>query len=304
MYHATLVTAAAALLLGCSVGEVGGHRFVEAGVDGTVSFVDGTLVDGKAKANEAGLPCALTCTGCCLEDLCLPGTTDKACGKGGKDCRDCSLNGQTCESQTCQGVCTPSCASKCQGEDDGCGNPCPTNSCGGCCQQSLCRPGTSSSACGVDGTVCVSCASPTPTCSAGTCKCVPSCANKCTGESDGCGGTCTANTCTGCCDAGGKCLAGTSSAACGVGGASCVSCTATGLKCVSGTCQCVPECMGKCKGAPDGCGGACPMNHCTGCCDASLVCQTGQSGTVCGKAGAPCADCTAGSKACQGGSCI
>ncbi|MFZ5785103.1 MAG: hypothetical protein ACOY3Y_01565 [Acidobacteriota bacterium] len=62
--------------------------------------------------------------------------------------------------------------------------------------------------------------------------------------------------------------------------------------------------MGKCKGAPDGCGGTCPTNHCTGCCDANLVCQTGQSSGACGKAGSPCVDCAAGSKGCQGGTCV
>lgn len=51
------------------------------------------------------------------------------------------------------------------------------------------------------------------------------CAGKCAGADDGCGGTCTTNSCTGCC-AGTVCNAGTDTSACGANGGACIDCGA------------------------------------------------------------------------------
>ena len=71
---------------------------------------------------------------------------------------------------------------------------------------------------------------------------------------------------------------------------------------------CPIKCAGRCPGAPDGCGGTCKTNGCSGCCDGSQ-CRMGTFDTACGKAGQACADCTGkvggecGKGACKAGAC-
>ena len=294
---------------GCQEGQVGGvvvpdgsGEGVEAGGGSEAGPDSKAAVD--AATTDHGPPCKLTCAGCCLDDFCLPGSSDNACGAGGAACRDCTLNGQTCKDGSCVGICKPYCTGRCKGEDDGCGDPCPTNTCTGCCDVGdVCQPGTASSACGTSGETCASCPVSTPTCVSGTCKCVPDCAAKCQGVDDGCGGTCPINTCFGCCDASNVCQPGTADNACGLAGAACVDCAASGEKCAGWKCKCFPSCNGKCQGADDGCGSPCLINHCKGCCDASKACQAGTVDTACGENGAACTDCTLSSQTCTSQSC-
>jgi hypothetical protein len=138
-------------------------------------------------------------------------------------------------------------------------------------------------------------------------------------------GGCGPATCGGGCCAAGACVAPPFATACGSGGAACVDCTtdpradscgsagcvcaAAGARCPDGQfcyavgCRsCQPACAGKCAGADDGCVGTCPSNDCTaGCCAADLTCvaYASQSDGTCGHAGAACASCTAGGRACD-----
>jgi len=75
----------------------------------------------------------VTCTnGCCMNDQCLGGMADTACGVAGMNCVDCTLSGQTCDWNT----------RKCQGSGD------CSSTCQGCCQGNQCVDGTSATACG------------------------------------------------------------------------------------------------------------------------------------------------------------
>ena len=63
-----------------------------------------------------------SCAGCCAGTSCVPTgqQTDGQCGSGGGACEACTAPA-TCFDGAC---CTPDCASKCGGEDDGCGGNC------------------------------------------------------------------------------------------------------------------------------------------------------------------------------------
>jgi len=130
-----------------------------------------------------------TCTeGCCEGNKCMdPSAT--TCGTGGGDCVDCTADarsdscsasvcvcaatgspcpqGEECAPTGCEG-CTPDCAGKCQDADDGCGSPCPNNSCtDGCCtgaHECILYVNQSDSVCGKDGGTCMDCAIMTEVC--------------------------------------------------------------------------------------------------------------------------------------------
>jgi hypothetical protein len=98
--------------------------------------------------------------------------------------------------------------------------------------------------------------------------CTPSCAGRCPGADDGCGGTCSGNGCSGCCD-GTACVGGHEIEACGSGGGACLACVPSA------------DCLG---GACTGCGhdagepAACADNDSPGCAQvlASLTTQADQ----------------------------
>lgn len=55
------------------------------------------LDDGARPVDTGPFVCsALTCTGCCLENICLGGNLDDTCGYSGRVCRRCS-EGSRCE---------------------------------------------------------------------------------------------------------------------------------------------------------------------------------------------------------------
>jgi hypothetical protein len=258
-----------------------------------------------ATGGQDGSACAAICQGCCTEDgTCTGGADDQACGMNGVVCADCTLTGQECTGSICAGPCISNCTEACNGGSDGCGGTCSGNTCTGCCDgQLVCRKGTANGLCGTGGETCDNCLATGLTCVEGDCICVADCANACQGEDDGCGGTCPQHTCKGCCNESGVCQSGTSSTACGSGGGACTDCTTSGLVCSGGQCACIPDCQGKCAGADDGCGNPCSKNHCSGCCDDALECQTGKNDTVCGNGGASCMDCTLQGQTCTGGHC-
>ena len=140
-------------------------------------------------------------------------------------------------SLTVGGSCTPSCSGKCAGASNGCGGTCSTNQCPGCCTSShSCQTGNTSSYCGTSGEDCDSCVSG-EYCSGGNCvsSCTPSCSGKCIGASDGCGGTCSTNRCSGCCTSSHSCQTGNTSSYCGTSGEDCDSCV-SGEYCSGGNC--------------------------------------------------------------------
>lgn len=94
----------------------------------------------KNNCGEA-VNCTQYCAGCCADATCLPGTGNDICGKNGAVCANCA-SPAVCHGQTC---CTPDCAGKCGGADNGCGGKCPgdAGSCPSECQT-----------CGVDGQTC------------------------------------------------------------------------------------------------------------------------------------------------------
>lgn len=224
--------------------------------------------------------------GCCdSTGACEPGTTDSACGSGGKACVACT------SPDTCGGSGIP--------QSCGCG---PSN-CDGCCDSTgACQAGTSSSVCGSGGAACAACTSP-DTCGGG-------------GTPQACGG-CEATSCpNGCCDSTGKCQTpGTSDSACGTGGAACLACQSPAT-CESSQCSCPPDDGGL---VPPACGSVCcdAVQFC-GNAATSLCCNSGETacGSTCCGAGDTCAiaatglccetgETTCGSTCCpSGGSCV
>ena len=81
-------------------------------------------------------------------------------------------------------------------------------------------------------------------------------------------------------------------------GVPCQNCAANTVTDAGG---CFAECQGRCAGADDGCGGTCGSTDCTGCCDDTHACVAdgGQSDTVCGSGGSPCANCATAGKICH-----
>jgi hypothetical protein len=269
----------------------------------------GETCDPKTGACVPTSPCG-PCTGCCINNACLAGTVDKACGANGGACETCGA-GQSCApGSEGGGVCTSAV----------CG---PTN-CAGCCSPKGCMTGTLVAACGTGGHACQACAGA---------QCAPA--------GPGNGGVCVATgcnpqNCPGCCDANGLCQAGTGLAACGGGGGACATCSSTEV-CVAGACAvpagCGPQsCAGCCSssgcvggGSNDACGsgggacqscgntatcvanvcqtaGACDATTCpTGCCDGNL-CRPGTNDSACGSGGAACAACGMGTQ-CANGAC-
>lgn len=86
---------------------------------GTAGATCGTCGAGQAcnaaKACEAvSTGCAMSCSGCCVGNVCNPGTATTACGVSGGACATCQT-GQTCGGGACQNACPPAsvCGSAC-----------------------------------------------------------------------------------------------------------------------------------------------------------------------------------------------
>jgi hypothetical protein len=214
--------------------------------------------------------------------------TDSPVGDTGKGdvVKSCTASaecptGEACDTTT--GMCTTACSS--------------TQACnGGCCDGTMCVPGTKPSACGLSA-MCASCVSDTSgnACLAsGSCGCenASDCPTDeaCDATTHVCSSTCSATqTCNGgCCNAG-TCAAGTGQTACGATGGVCASCP-TGQECASGACVCdsVSCPSGCCKG---GSGGTCEA-------------YASESTSSCGTGGASCAPCGSGDYCDAKGACL
>ncbi len=132
--------------------------------------------------------------------------------------------------------------------------------------------------------------------------------------------TCTATTCTGCCDTTGECRSGFDNSACGTRGGACGTC-GLGQTCLSGACSITGSGAGTATGggfggtgggstAGGGTGGGvtpCNSTNCPGCCATGGQCFTGRSDGACGTNGASCVACALG-QACTplavGGRCL
>jgi hypothetical protein len=170
------------------------------------------------------------------------GTTDAACGSGGKACAACT-GGQKCDDKHCVAPATCSASN------------CPS----GCCDDSdKCQTDGSSTTCGNTGGRCQTC-SGTQNCTDGVCV------RPCNED------------CAGCCDSTGACLASVHDS-CGVGGLDCTPCTADQI-CTDGKCigmGCKATCAGCCSG--DDCNAAGNTNAACGSNgNACIMCGTGQS---------------------------
>lgn len=161
----------------------------------------------------------VSCNGCFATEKkqnCLPGVKDKACGLGGKVCRECEGD-KVCSQGECQKP--PSC------------NP---SNCNGCCEGTVCRSGADPQACGSDGEQCQQCLHGA-TCEDGDCT-VP----------------CNSDTCPeGCCTDDGKCVEGMADDACGKNGGECIDCSDEQFCSQDQTCvekSCKDRCDGCCSG--------------------------------------------------------
>ena len=197
--------------------------------------------------------------------------------------------------------CTPECAGKCAGADDGCGQLCPVNQCVGCCQGKVCKAGTATNQCGAVGNACKDCTF-SGTCTSGFCA-TGACTTQNRPNGIACpSGRCYSGTCcTGCWD-GGSCRGGISGQYCGQKGAACGTCQ-TSNPCQTATCT-----NGNCVKGQRPFGWGCPSgkclhgNCCTGCISSS-ACHPGNTNGNCGNWGGPCQACWS-PKWCNGGNCI
>lgn len=251
---------------------------------------------------EGPAPCGPeTCNGCCIGDICSPGTQNTACGLKGDTCVNCTSSNQVCNASTCANA-PPQCN--------------PQNCPNGCCNGTTCVAGTAANQCGTGGQACQNCGAGA-TCTAQTCQATcnaTTCPNGCcagnscvdgnAGTACGTGGAlcqncsvqgeacqnkacqapaCNAATCpTGCCN-GNTCIAGNSNTLCGLGGVACQNCTAQGNICSTQQ-SCIPPCN---------------ATNCPGCCDSVGVCNAGFVNNKCGSAGATCSNCTSQNATCS-----
>lgn len=144
--------------------------------------------------------CATTCDGCCMDNVCQPGTKNNACGVGGEECIPCT-QGFTCKA----GVCEEEMQQDCE------------DFCAGCCLNDSCWAGDKNYACGSAGMECVSC-SDGELCINSNCE---------VQQIDECWATC-----DGCC-VGESCMPGTEDDMCGLGGEECYLCPG-GSQCMPG----------------------------------------------------------------------
>lgn len=273
----------------------------------------GQACDARLRTCSTSKKCdATNCNGCCVGDLCLPGTDGSACGNKGAACSSCTAQGTTCGPVAGGG-------GQCQGI-----GRCGPQNCGGCCDATgVCTEGIDSTSCGRGGESCNDCTGSSRVCAprdqpngrtcidpppCGPANCAGCCignvctmgaqdtacgrngvqCTNCAGANQTCGaaGTCTgavtcgpAN-CRGCCD-GNTCVGGNDPAACGANGVACRACGVGGT-CTTGTCA----------------NPACSAANCPGCCQGDR-CLAGFTNRSCGSNGAACADCFATSTTCN-----
>ncbi len=228
----------------------------------------GQSCDAKLRTCSATKKCdATNCNGCCVGDLCLPGSDQTACGEKGQACQNCNAAGTTCGPLAGGG-----------GRCEGIGRCGPAN-CGGCCDaKGTCVEGIDSTACGRGGESCNDCTPRAQVCAPRDQPNGRSCIDP---------PPCGPLNCNGCC-IGNVCTLGTQDTACGTKGVACLNCTGQNQTCGAG---------GVCTGGP-----ACGPGNCAGCCQGN-TCVTGNDPAACGTAGQACKDCGAAGTCGAGGVC-
>ncbi|MBW2699556.1 MAG: hypothetical protein JRF33_01945 [Deltaproteobacteria bacterium] len=243
--------------------------------EGVVHWVDSCGNQGD-KAGDCDCGCNTDFSGCKTPCDCTPDCAGKCCGDNGCEgtCQDnCSLSGQTCNTDTCrcEGTCTPNCDGKCCGPD-GCGGTCQDDcalsgkvcNTSTCLCEGACRPVCDGKCCGSDGcegTCEDNCADNGQSCNTTSClcegTCVPDCANKDCGP-DGCDGFCGSCGLNFACEEG-QCIC--DNVVCGE------VCCAEGEVCDGEAC-CLSDCAGK------QCGTNCAGESC-GTCPQGSFCEEG-----------------------------
>ena len=203
-------------------------------------------------------PCGpTTCSGCCVNSVCVEGTTRLECGRDGEACSRCTSD-ERCVDQRCDALPVAD-----AGVVDAGPQPCGClSSC--CYPDGTCAPNNSIDACGARGAFCGTCAQD-QRCEAGVCV-AASCGGcfdplgRCRqgNELDACGSdggvclacgvdqACSANRCVftrceqsncrfGCCLPDKRCVQPTPET-CGIAGSDCFACMA-GQQCLAGTCS-------------------------------------------------------------------
>ncbi len=233
-------------------------------------------------------------SGCCSNGTCAIGTTVGACGASGA-CADCTMGnaGLACRAGQACGCDKPgdcpmglSCNLGTHLCETSCNVNQPCN--GGCCsaaQNGTCVPGSSGSACGGGGALCVDCTLNKlgHSCIAGACGCAgpADCGalQACDPNAMKCTSACGANQlCNGGCCQAGTCAAGTANSACGGDGNACAACQGATPTCVNAACS------AQCGGPNDG---TCGQGNCC----SNGACVPGNAQSACGYTGA-CRDCT------------
>ncbi|MBZ5637609.1 MAG: hypothetical protein LAO51_02510 [Acidobacteriia bacterium] len=194
---------------------IGGAACIDCGLTGDacvggVCHCDGGSACGSGQRcfNGTCICDPISCPlGCCSGTTCTTPSAS-ACGIGGVACLDCGMTADSCVN----GVCRCDGASAC-GPEQRCSNAtcvCDPISCpSGCCQGTVCLPGTGNDACGTGGINCAVCTGGR-TCVSGSCQCpgglyfcpaagacIPNCAT-CTGTTFACA---SARTCVSSCKA-------------------------------------------------------------------------------------------------------
>ena len=268
--------------------------------DGCGSRCEGSCDAGKFCSIALGIctdQCdAASCPGGCCDasGICQPGTVDEQCGAHGAACDACPGAGPACVAIGG----TPPQGGLCQACDS-------TTCIEGCCSaDGHCLTNGADATCGSYGAACADCTLQGSVCldwgSSATCaECSPDCEGKSCGDSDGCGGACSAecaagtcvtnsasmpngcypcnpSTCDGgCCSAEGKCVGGGQQHSCGGNGVACMdcgdqACTADWStfpptqQCGACGSSCTPPLPGDYYCQSDGCGGICPGWNCVG----------------------------------------
>lgn len=130
---------------------VGGAQCANCLASQEVCFPSGNGLGGTCGTIAPKCDATSCPTGCCFGDQCLMGDIDAACGTGGKECTNCTVNGDRCSSQACVPV-PPVCG---------------PNNCAGCCDDmGVCRAGFADTRCGSSGNLCADCSGQGSTCNA------------------------------------------------------------------------------------------------------------------------------------------
>lgn len=126
---------------------VGGLQCADCASKGqTCDTQTGTCFGPPPTCNAQNCP-----NGCCQGNVCIAPTSDKACGKPGAQCQDCTPQGGKCQTGAC--VVPPTCTVQ--------------NCAAGCCSGNICYAGFLNNRCGSGGNACADCTVKASTCNTG-----------------------------------------------------------------------------------------------------------------------------------------